>query len=200
MHELGKKRAAKKALRLVKKGMIIGLGSGSTMAYFVKYLGKSNLEVKCIASSKQIEKEAEKAKLKLIKKAKNVDLAVDGADQVDKNKNLLKGLGAYAFVKEKEIDYKAKKCVIIVDKSKLSKKLDKEVFVQIKNKKSEWELKNLSKKLSCKLKKKKRNILALKFKQIEKPPKLEKVINNISGVVDNGIFANFKKPIKVIVG
>ncbi len=202
-----KKRAAKKALRFVKEGMIVGLGSGSTMAYFVKCLGelcRTGLNIKCVATSKQIEKEAKKAKLRLIRiqRTQKIDLAIDGADQVDKNKNLLKGSGAYAFVKEKEIDYKAKKCIIIVDKSKLSKKLNKKVWVQIKNenKKAEQELKHFSKKMGYKIKKKKRNIFMLKFKQINNPQKLEKVINNMGGVVDNGIFANFKKPIKIVIG
>lgn len=194
MHNLEKKQAAKKALNFIKNNMILGLGSGSTMKEFVKLLSKENLNVKCLTTSKQIEKEAKKAKLKLIKSSKKIDLAIDGADQIDSKNNLLKGQGALAFVEEKKLDYKAKKCIIIADKSKLSKSLNKLVLIKIKNK--NINLKNLN----CKIIKKKNNILFLKFKQIKNPKKLEKDINKLPNIIDNGIFANFKKPIKIIVG
>lgn len=195
MYNLEKKQAAKKALEFVKDNIILGLGSGSTMKEFVKLLGKFNLNIKCLTTSKQIEKEAKKAKLQLIKNHKKIDLAIDGADQIDSKKDLLKGLGALAFVEEKKIDYKAKKCIIIVDKSKLSKDLNKIVLVKIKKFNKED-----FKKFNCKIIKQKNNILFLKFKQIKNPKKLEKDINKLPNVIDNGIFANFKKPIKIIIG
>jgi ribose 5-phosphate isomerase A len=195
MYNIEKKNAAKEALNFVKENSVIALGSGSTMVHFIRLLAKSKLKVKCIPSSKQIQAVAKKHKLRLINASKNIDLAIDGADQIDKNLNLLKGQGALAFVEEKKLDYKAKKCIIIADKTKKAKKLNKEVLVKIKNKKALTKIRQLAK-----ITKKKNNILFLKFKQIKNPRKLEKDLNKIYGLIDNGIFANFRKKPLIIIG
>lgn len=206
--EAEKKDAAKKALAYVKNGMTLGFGSGSTMAWFVKLLAKNRSElkirgIKAIPSSKQIEKIAKKGKIKLLKKAKKIDLAIDGADQVDEKLNLLKGLGGYAFIKEKEIDYKARGCIIIIDKSKLSKKLNKPILVAIKPNKKEKAVEKLKKFGRIERLEKKDdtgNAMAKLYCKIRNPKKLEKKLNKIEGIAGNGIFSNFKYKPLVIVG
>lgn len=200
--EAEKKDAAKKALTYVKSDMTLGLGSGSTVTWFVRLLAKNKLKpkIKAIPSSRQIEKIAKKGKIKLIKKAKKIDLAIDGADQIDRRLNLLKGLGAFAFVKEKEIDYKAKKCIIIIDKSKLSKKLNKPVLVAIKPNKKKKVIKKLRKFGRIEVLRKKDdagNAIAKLYCKIGNPKKLEKKLNKIT--IGNGIFANFRhKPLAIV--
>lgn len=193
-----KKEAAISALRFVRNNQIIALGSGSTMKYFIRELRKKvkkeKLNVKCIPSSEQIRKGAKKNNLRLIRKSKKIDLAVDGADQIDKDGKLLKGLGAFAFVKEKELDYKANKCVIIADKSKLSKTLNRNVLIKVNKNFKE----NSLKKLNCRVVKRKGNILFLKCKKIT--GNLELTLDKVGGVEGNGIFANFKKKPIIVVG
>jgi len=202
MHERQKQKAAEKATHYVKNNMTIGLGSGSTMAVFVKLLGNKGINAKFIPSSRQIEKEARKNKLKIIKKAGKIgkiDVAVDGADQIA-GKNLLKGMGAYAFAREKEIDYKAKKCIIIADSSKKRKKLASPILVAIKpgkkNKMTE-RLKKFGKLVITSKRDDSGNIMAKLYAKINNPKKLEKQLDKIA---PNGIFANFKRKPLIIIG
>ncbi|MFH0818241.1 MAG: ribose 5-phosphate isomerase A, partial [Candidatus Micrarchaeota archaeon] len=119
-----KEDAARKALRYVKTGMVVGLGTGSTAAYFIKLLGEKNkeknLKLTCIATSVQSEQLAQECGLKLatFRQLEYVDLAVDGADLIV-GKLLIKGLGGGAITREKIVDYKAKKFIVIADRTKV---------------------------------------------------------------------------------
>ncbi|HDJ89342.1 MAG TPA: ribose 5-phosphate isomerase A, partial [Thermoprotei archaeon] len=123
-----KKRAAEYALNFIKDGMVVGLGSGSTVAIFIKLLGEmvrnEGLDIIGIPTSYDVEILAYSSGLKIasLNEYPFPDIAIDGADEVDPNKNLIKG-GGGALTREKIVDYAAKKLIIIVDDSKLVNKL-----------------------------------------------------------------------------
>ncbi len=116
-----KKLVAKEALFFVKSGMTIGLGEGSTIKIFIKELAKKvkfeNLKIKIIPVNENIKKICKKYKLKISKKDKP-NISFDGADKIDKNFNVLKGFGGYAFEKEKKLDYQAEKTILLADSRK----------------------------------------------------------------------------------
>ncbi|MDH5807198.1 MAG: ribose 5-phosphate isomerase A [Candidatus Methanomethylicaceae archaeon] len=125
---IGKLNAAKAALEEIENNQIIGIGTGSTVAIFIKLLGekikKEKLKIKAIPTSYQslylaIENGIE---ITSLEEYPEIDLAIDGADEVDPNLNLIKGGGA-ALTREKIIDSSAKKFVVIIDESKFVKKL-----------------------------------------------------------------------------
>jgi len=125
--ELGKKNAANKAVEEnVKEGMILGIGSGSTVVYAVKKIAEinetKNLDLKCIPTSFQSRKLIVENGLTLasLDQYPSIDLDIDGADEIDDSLNLIKG-GGGCLVQEKIIASAAKKLVIIADYSKKSK-------------------------------------------------------------------------------
>jgi len=127
-HSTGKIVAAKKALSYVKDGMVLGLGSGTTVAKFVELLGdrvkEEELRVQVVPTSIDSEIMALRHGLSItsLDEYPNPDLAIDGADEVDPAKNLIKG-GGGAMLREKVVDYASKVFVVIVDETKLVKHL-----------------------------------------------------------------------------
>lgn len=124
-----KRQAAEEALTYVQSGMVLGLGSGSTAAYFVELLGERLKQgmLQEIVGVPTSEKTAEQARalgipLTTLADRSRLDLAVDGADEVDPNLNLVKGLGR-ALLREKIIEIHAERFVVIVDESKLVDRL-----------------------------------------------------------------------------
>lgn len=117
-----KKQAAITALNYVQSGMILGLGTGSTVAFFLEELAKKNLPIQAIATSKGTEELAKKLNIALLdpNKVKKVDLVVDGADEVDDKKRMIKG-GGGALMREKICASMADEMVVIVDSSKIVK-------------------------------------------------------------------------------
>ena len=127
--ELGKKNAAIKAVdENVKKNMIIGIGSGSTIVYAVERLGEINKDkssnLKCIPSSFQAYQLIIQNELNLasLEQYPEIDIDIDGADEIDKDLNLIKG-GGGCLVQEKILASNSKKLIIIVDFRKNSEKL-----------------------------------------------------------------------------
>jgi ribose 5-phosphate isomerase A len=124
-----KQKAAQRALDFVGSGMVLGLGSGSTSAYFVNMLGEKlkTGELRGIigvATSEATAAQARALNIPITTLAKHpiLDLAVDGADEVDPQLNLIKGLGR-ALLREKVVEIHAQQFVVIVDQSKLVKRL-----------------------------------------------------------------------------
>jgi len=124
--ELGKKNAAFRAVEEnVKKNMILGIGSGSTVVYAVKRIGEinqsNNLNLKCIPTSFQSHQLIVENRLTLVSldQYPEIDLDIDGADEIDKSLNLIKG-GGGCLVQEKIIASASKMLVIIVDYTKKS--------------------------------------------------------------------------------
>ena len=124
------------ALKNVKDGYVLGLGSGRAATVLVKLLSKyiktKKISVECVPTSMQIKLIAEKGGLQLIDadQIDKIDLVFDGADQIDKNKFLIKG-GGGALLKENILISAAKKVIIIADNSKFVKDFNRTVPIEI---------------------------------------------------------------------
>ena len=124
------------ALKNVKEGYVLGLGSGRAATALVKLLSKyiktKKISVKCIPTSMQIKLIAEKGGLELIDadQIDKIDLVFDGADQIDKNKFLIKG-GGGALLRENIMISAAKKVIIMADSSKFVKEFNRTVPVEV---------------------------------------------------------------------
>lgn len=117
-----KRNAAEKAVELVKEGMVVGLGSGSTATWAIRKLGErvqQGLKIRTIATSLASEQLAMELRIPMVpfSQVPYIDLTIDGADEVDKRGNLIKG-GGGALLREKIVAYNSKKLVIVVDQSK----------------------------------------------------------------------------------
>lgn len=128
-----KQQAAAAAMNEVLDGMVLGLGSGSTTAMFVDLLGErmSRGEVKdivAVPTSEATARQARRLGIPLTDLASHpeLDLAVDGADEVDPSLNLIKGLGR-ALLREKVVEIHARRLVVIVDDTKLAPRLGSHV-------------------------------------------------------------------------
>lgn len=130
-----KQQAADYALNFVKNGMTVGLGTGSTTAYFIGRLGErlaagTLQNIRGVPTSKDTAEKAQRAGIPLTTLAELymqrtpplLDLAVDGADEVDPDLNLIKGLGR-ALLREKIIEIHAGQFIVIVDESKIVSRL-----------------------------------------------------------------------------
>jgi ribose 5-phosphate isomerase A len=122
--ENAKERAAKKALDHVEDGMILGLGSGSTVSHAVRLIGLKRgrgelKDLKCIPTSTQIAEEAINVGIKLttLDEYPTIELSIDGADQIDPNLNAIKG-GGGALLREKVVATASKEYIIIADERK----------------------------------------------------------------------------------
>ena len=124
-NDLGKRAAAARALEFVKSGMILGLGTGSTAAWFVKLLAEKiiteGLVVSCVPTSRITRDQAYSLKIPLttLEKTDFIDLVVDGTDEFDLDFNLIKG-GGGALLQEKIVASAAKHMLVITDSSKES--------------------------------------------------------------------------------
>ena len=120
-----KQQAARSALGFVQSGMILGLGTGSTTAYFVDLLGESLAsgilqDIQAVPTSEATAKQARTCHIPLVKLSQYpiLDLAIDGADEVDPNLNLIKGLGR-ALLREKIVAIHSQRFIVMVDNSKI---------------------------------------------------------------------------------
>jgi len=198
---------SKDAVKLVKNHQTIGLGSGRSATAFVKSLSslvkKKKLNIKCVPTSLQIKLEAEKVNLHLIDTILDkIDIVFDGADQIDKGKNLIKG-GGGALLRENILINAAKKVVIMADDSKFVTNFDRSVPVEVHSLARNTVIKNISK-IGGKPKIRTLDrgypfitengniILDCNFGVIKKPKLLREKIKNISGVLEVGIFT--RKP------
>ena len=198
---------SKDAVKLVKNHQTIGLGSGRSATAFVKSLSslvkKKKFSIKCIPTSLQIKLEAEKGNLHLIDTVLDkIDIVFDGADQIDKGKNLIKG-GGGALLRENILINAAKKVVIMADDSKFVTNFDRSVPVEVHPLARNTVTKNISK-IGGKPKIRTLDrgypfitengniILDCNFGVIKKPKLLREKIKNISGVLEVGIFT--RKP------
>jgi ribose 5-phosphate isomerase A len=124
-----KVEAARAALGEVRSGMRLGLGTGSTATEFVKLLGdalKSGAlsDLRCTSTSDKTEELARTLNIPMFVLAEvaPLDLAVDGADEIDPQLRLIKGAGG-ALLREKIVEQQAKKFIVIADESKVVEKL-----------------------------------------------------------------------------
>jgi ribose 5-phosphate isomerase A len=126
--------AARAALAEVKDGMTLGLGTGSTAAEFVKLLGEALRngtlrDIRCTCTSEKTEELARQENVPTfaLGDVAPLDLAVDGADEIDDDLRLIKGRGG-ALLREKIVEQQAARFIVIADDTKLVKKLGKGVL------------------------------------------------------------------------
>ena len=210
-----KLKVAKEAVKLVKDGMVIGLGTGSTAALFIRELGnrirEEELTVFGIPTSFEAKMLAMQYEIPLVTLDEyDVDIAFDGADEVEeKTLFLIKG-GGGCHTQEKIVDYNADEFVVLVDESKLVKKLGEKSPIPVEVIPSAYRvvmraLSNMGGEAVIRLGDRKRgpvitdngNMIIDVFMNIDDAIELEKEINNIPGVVENGIFTRVDK---VLVG
>jgi ribose 5-phosphate isomerase A len=126
--EKEKKNAALEAVKHVKDGFIVGLGSGSTAAYAIEEIGNrikhEALRILGVPTSYQTLFLAVKHRIQIttLEEHPTLDLTIDGADQIDEELNLIKGMGG-ALAREKIVAFASKKLVIVADESKKVKVL-----------------------------------------------------------------------------
>jgi ribose 5-phosphate isomerase A len=201
--EVGKAAAAR-----VKSGSIVGLGTGSTTAYALEYLGAriqsgELKDIKGIPTSFQASVLAKQYGIPLITldECDRIDIAIDGADEVDPQKNLIKGGGA-AHTREKIVDTLAEEFIVVVDSSKLVDKLGSTfllpvevlpmaitpVMRKIAQLGGKPELRMGVKKAGPVITDQGNMVIDVKFDFIDNPAELEKTLNNIPGVLENGLF------------
>ena len=210
-----KKQAGEEAVRHIKDGMIVGLGTGSTVEYFLRELGKqvkNGLKIQGIPTSvhtKRIAKD-ENIPLTTIEEHPKIDVTVDGADEVDSFLNLIKG-GGGALVREKIIAFNSKKVIIIIDDSKIVKALGIDFPLPVEVVKFAWtSTRKTLEEFGCEATLREvmegepfitdngNYILDCEFEPIEDPEQLHVNLNNIPGVVENGLFIGLVD--EVIVG
>ncbi len=126
MSEL-KRKAAQKAVEFIEDGMVLGLGTGSTTFFAIEAIGelvKKGYDLRGVPTSIASEEQAMKCGIPLVSmdEIKGIDLTIDGADEVDDDLNLIKGMGG-ALLREKMVAYASKQEIIIVDEGKLVRKL-----------------------------------------------------------------------------
>jgi ribose 5-phosphate isomerase A len=209
-----KKLAADKAVEFVKDNMIVGLGTGSTAFFAIQKIGeriKEGLKIRAVASSLASAELAKMAGIPLagMTEIKSIDVTIDGADEVDEHFNVTKG-GGGALTREKILAFNSKLFIVIVDESKLSKKLGRfPVAVEVVPFAYNLAILHLEK-LGCKAVARQKNdqffktdngnwIVDCQFKKIDNPEELNMAINIIPGVIESGLFPN-KLIHSVIVG
>jgi len=128
-NDLEKEAAARASLEYIKDGHVVGLGTGSTAAYFIKLLGekvKNGLRIRGIPTSVRSEELARSLGIPVITldDSQEIDVTVDGADEVDPELRLIKG-GGGAALREKIVASATKQLVIVADASKRVQRLGK---------------------------------------------------------------------------
>ncbi len=207
MEEL-KKIAAYHAVKSIENDMVVGLGTGSTLKYAIEKIGemmKNGLKIIGIPTSLSTENLAKKMGISLatLNEYPYIDVTIDGADQVDKSLNLIKG-GGGALLREKMVASCSQKEIIIIDESKMVKKFSFPLPIEVVTfgwKSTAIKLANLGFVPSLRENFVTDNgnyILDCEYKKIENANELEKEINTIPGVVENGFFIDLAT--EVIVG
>lgn len=195
-----KKSAAEEALTLVSDGMILGLGTGSTVKFFLHGLSRmvsGGLKIKGVPTSVETARLGRELGIEIDESYEGViDLDVDGADEADSRGHLIKGAGG-ALLREKIVAYNSRKVCIIVDQSKFKEKIGEsavpvEIFQYL-----HATTKNNIEKLGGKCTYRRNGdfvtdngnlILDCHFGPIGDPEKLEQSIRNIPGVAEVGLF------------
>jgi ribose 5-phosphate isomerase A len=212
-----KRRAGYAAADRVEDGMVLGLGTGSTVYFTLERLAnrvQNGLRLKGIPTSLHTEMLARSLGIPLIslEEVQHLDLAIDGADQVDRKGYLVKGRGG-AHVREKIIADAADRLIIIVTPDKICNNLTAPVPVEVIR--FGWPhvsraiarlggtariRESVSGKDGPVITDNGNLILDGEFGEIRDPPWLEKALDQIPGVIGTGLFTGFTEKTEVIVG
>ncbi|CAN5631960.1 ribose-5-phosphate isomerase RpiA [soil metagenome] len=206
--KLMKQEVGRAAAAQVKSGTVVGLGTGSTTAFAIQFIGERIAsgelkDIKGIPTSFQASVLAKQHGIPLatLDDVDHIDIAIDGADEVDPQMNLIKGGGA-AHTREKVIDGLAERFIVVVDSSKLSNKIGTIFALPVEAipmaiAPVTRALEKLGGKVEMRMGIKKDGpvitdqgnmVLDVTFNGIDNPAEMEKDINNIPGVLDNGLF------------
>ena len=210
----GKRAAAQAAADLVQDGMTIGLGSGSTFVIVIEHLAArmaKGLKLTGVPTSRGTAEAAQRAGIPLLEldAVERLDLAIDGADEVNPQKSLIKG-GGGAHVRERLVAAAAKEFVVVVDESKLVDVLGKAFLLPVEVLQFGW--KHTERRIAatgCKPALRMSDgkpfvtdngnyVLDCKYDGIEDPAWLAEHLNSLVGVVDHGLFVGMAG--RVLVG
>ncbi|MCT0231644.1 ribose-5-phosphate isomerase RpiA [Synechococcus sp. CS-1324] len=214
-----KQAVAAAAVEQIQDGMVLGLGSGSTAALMIQALGAKLRsgelsDITGVTTSFQGEVLAAELGIPLqsLNAIEQIDLAIDGADEVDPGFQLIKGGGA-CHVQEKLVARRARRFVVVVDSSKLVERLNLDFLLPVEVLPGAWrqvkaELEAMGAEAQLRMAVRKAGpvvtdqgnlVLDLRFADgIADPVSLEPRINNLPGVLENGLFVNLTD--QVLVG
>jgi ribose 5-phosphate isomerase A len=198
-----KRQAAERAVQFVEDGMVLGLGTGSTTYFAVEAIGalvRQGYDLKGVPTSKATEDQARRSGIPLLRldDVERIDLTIDGADEVDDNLDLIKGMGG-ALLREKMVAFISDQEIIIVDDSKMVRCLGTlsplpiEV-VQFGHERTRRHLEGLGCRPELKgganpfITDNGNMIYNCRFDRIDDPSSLEEKLKNIPGVVETGLF------------
>lgn len=208
-----KRLAAEKAVELVQDGMKVGLGTGSTAYFAIEAIGrlvKSGYQILAVPTSLASEKQARELGIPLatLEEAGTLDITIDGADEVDANLDLVKGMGG-ALLREKIVAHSTRMEVIVVDDSKIVSRLGTKFPLPVEVVPfSHGRTRSYMEELGCRAELRGGDvpfitdngnyIYHLHFERgIADPYALQGMLKDIPGVVETGLFLNMAK--KVIV-
>lgn len=214
--ETYKKTAAEKAVELIKDSMIVGLGTGSTAKFAIQKLAQlykngSLKDIKGIPSSRETEKLARHLGIPLtdFSQVTAIDVTIDGADEVDRELNLIKG-GGGALLREKILIQASKRVIIIIDESKLSKNIGENWPVPIEVLPFGWQnearyLESLQAQTELRLispdeiylTDQKNFIIDANFGVIHDPKDLDTKLQQRAGIIEHGLFVNMASEIMI---
>ncbi|WP_025719589.1 ribose-5-phosphate isomerase RpiA [Paenibacillus sp. 1-18] len=200
-----KQKAAEKAVEAIQDGMKVGLGTGSTAYWAIQKIGErvaQGLHIQAVATSQASEDLARELGIPIIPfdQIGRLDVTIDGADEVNEHLVLVKG-GGGALLREKIVESNSDRLIIIVDESKDVKVLGTfPLPVEVVPFASEWTLEAL-RQTGCQAEWRIQDgerfltdngnyIADCRYGTIENPQELEIRLNQIPGVVDNGLFIN----------
>jgi len=202
-----KQTAGKKAIDFIESGMVIGLGTGSTFRFALEELGarlKSGrlANITCVASSLRTERKAKNLGITLstFEHIKEIDVTIDGADEVDQNLNLIKG-GGGAMLREKILAQNSKRMIVITDDSKISRHLGEKWSVPVEVLPFAWQVEDLylksiggkgqlrkTEKGQIYLTDQKNFVLDCNFGIIKDPERIALLLEKRAGILGHGLF------------
>lgn len=206
-----KRAAAEEAVKFIREGMTVGLGTGSTAYWAIHAIGArvaEGLRIQAVATSEATERFARECGIPLLDKLTELDVTIDGADEVDGRLNAIKG-GGGALLREKLVAAASRELILIVDDSKCVHRLGAfPLPVEIVPFGAELTMRQIGR-LGCRpvLREKEGrpfvtdngNFIAdCPFGRIEQPEELQHGLKRITGVVDHGLFISMAD--KLIIG
>ena len=212
-----KRAAGYRAAEMVEEGMVVGLGTGSTVYFTIERLServRDGLRIAAIPTSFQTALRAKEAHIPLTTLDDNpvIDIAIDGADEVYPKLRLIKGRGA-AHLREKCVAAAAKHFVVVVDEQKMVKKLGvaavpvevlpfaiTPVLGQLSGLGCVPIVREAVKKDGPVITDNGNFVVDCRFREIKNPEKLEAVLASIPGIIESGLFCGFTKKTTVIIG